>query len=128
MVCARQRPARAQERAEDALGAYSEAVAITPTDYESHLGRAGVLATLERYAEEVEAYRAALRIKPEDVKVWLNVGVALSIIDDAEQAEAAFREAALRRAQRGRPPLNLGRYLAKLAARGGDLPSSTARR
>ena len=99
----------------DALSAYESAVAITPTDYESHLGRAACLAALERTEEEAEAYRAALDLKPGDVRLWINIGVAYSQTDDTEKAEAAFRKAVSVAPNDARPALNLGRYLAKLS-------------
>ena len=109
---------RGQARQEDALAAYTSAVAITPTDYESHVGRADCLNALERPLEEIEAYRNALAIRPTaDVRLWINIGVAYSggTVDDVEQAEAAFRMAVEIAPSDARPALNLGRYLAKLS-------------
>ena len=103
------------DREAEALAAYDAAVAITPTDYESHLGRAAALSALGEPIQEAEAYRTALKIKPGDVRLWINIGVAYSGTDDIETAEAAFREAVAIAPDDARPPLNLGRYLAKLA-------------
>lgn len=113
-------------REAEALAAYEAAVEITPNDYESHLGRAASLSALgtaasepaerEAYSiREAEAYRTALSIKPGDVRLWINIGVAYSGTDDVEKAEAAFREAVAVAPNDPRPPLNLGRYLAKLS-------------
>ena len=101
----------------DALTAYDAAVAITPSDYESHLGRADMLHALERPLEEIAAYRAAAALRPADVRLWLNIGVAYSqtSVDDTEQAEAAFQKAVDVAPSDARGPLNLGRYLAKLS-------------
>ena len=71
----------------DALAAYESAVAITPNDYESHLGRADMFSALERPLDEIAAFRAAAQIKPNDVRIWLNIGSAYSseAVDDIEQ-------------------------------------------
>jgi len=106
---------QASSREAEALAAYEAAVAITPTDYESHIGRAECFAALGEPLKEAEALRAALAINGADVKAWINIGVAYSQTDDTEKAEAAFREAVEMAPNDARPSLNLGRYLAKLS-------------
>jgi len=98
--------------------AYEGAVAITPTDYEAHLGLAGALGALGQNELEVEAYENALRLRPTDGPTYINLGIALSGLEgegaDA-RAEGAFRQAVALAPADARAPLNLGRYLAKLS-------------
>jgi len=81
------------------------------------VGRAGCYAALERPHDEIAAYRTALSLKPDDVRLWMNIGIAYSNehIDDVEKAEEAFRQAVSAAPDDARPPLTLGRYLAKLS-------------
>ena len=82
--------------ATQALAAYDSAIAITPTDYESHIGRAEALTALDDPMREAEAYRAALRLKPGCA------GPALCRV--ACETVCCGSVAALLRSAAGRPP------------------------
>lgn len=49
------------------------------------------------------------------MRLHINIGIAYSRVDEIEAALAAFREAVAVAPADARPPLNLGRYLAKLS-------------
>ncbi|ASG20046.1 tetratricopeptide (TPR) repeat protein [Nitrospirillum viridazoti] len=99
-------------RAQAALDAYAQALALWPdyADAQGNLGNA--LRGLGRLGEAVTAYRRAVELAPDDAGHWCNLGIAL-------QADGALAEAAdmARRALALRPDLALAHTCLGVALR-----------
>ncbi|MBI5612440.1 MAG: tetratricopeptide repeat protein [Gammaproteobacteria bacterium] len=82
----------AQNRFEEAVTSYREALALDPQNPMAHnnLGRA--LYRLGRHQEAAEALREALRLRPDLVEVRFNLGVLHAEQHQLEEAVASFRE------------------------------------
>ncbi|HEX3729332.1 MAG TPA: tetratricopeptide repeat protein [Opitutaceae bacterium] len=87
------RELRGQGRAEEAIAAFREALALEPNLAEAHHQLGNALKALRRYAEAVPCLRSAALLAPENAAVWLNLGVACLELGWAEEAVARFRRA-----------------------------------
>jgi protein O-GlcNAc transferase len=89
----RGRELRGQGRAEEAIAAFREALALEPNLAEAHHQLGNALKSLRRYAEAAASLRAAALLAPENAAVWLNLGVACLEQGWSEEAVARFRRA-----------------------------------
>jgi len=80
-------------RADEAMAAFREALALVP-DHVGALNNLGVLLkTLNRFAPAVAHYRRALALRPDDVGLLTNLGNALRGLGRFDEAEAVLRRA-----------------------------------
>lgn len=106
-----------QQRLDEALASFDQAIAIEPHLFEAHYYRGTVLYKLGRLEESVVSYDGALALKP-DAEAFRNRGVALYELRRLDEAVASYDRALALKP--GSPPIHLGRAMALL--RGGDLP------
>jgi len=106
-----------QQRLDDALASFEQAIALESDLFEALYYRGTVLYKQGRFEEAVAGYDAALALKP-DAEAFRNRGVALYDLRRLEEAVASYD-----RALEIKPdyaPVHLGRAMALLRA--GDLP------
>ncbi|MCI3134523.1 tetratricopeptide repeat protein [Phenylobacterium aquaticum] len=113
----------ADGRAEEALAAYDQALALAPDHAPTVSNRAQALRALGRSAEALAAYDRALTLKPDYAVAWCNRAETLCALDRAEEAvESADRAVALdptlaeAHANRAQALNALGRHADALAA------------
>ncbi|CAB3787552.1 tetratricopeptide repeat protein [Pararobbsia alpina] len=66
---------------------------IQPHSAEAHYNRGALLGTLERYEDELDAYRQAIALKPRFVRAYVNLGVALRDLRRFDEALLQFKKA-----------------------------------
>ncbi|PQV52987.1 tetratricopeptide repeat protein [Paraburkholderia sp. BL21I4N1] len=64
-----------------------------PLSAEAHYNRGSLLGAIERYDDEIDAYRHAIRLKPNFVQAYVNLGVALRDVQRFEEALLQFKKA-----------------------------------
>jgi hypothetical protein len=105
-----------QQRLEEALESFEQAIALEPRLMEAFHYRGTVLYKLGRLEEAVASYDGALALKP-DVEAFRNRGVALYDLRRLEEAVASYDRALALKPDYA--PVHLSRAMALL--RGGDL-------
>ncbi len=80
-------------RAEEAVAAYRDALALRPDYPEAQNNLGNALKALDRLEEAVVAYGHALTLQPAFTSILFNRGTALFKLDRIEEAADAFREA-----------------------------------
>ena len=84
-----------QQRYEEALEAYEQAIRLDPNNAKAYTGKGNVLYNLERYDEALEAYDQAIRLDPNDASAYIGKGGLLDDIqlygDALEAYERAIR-------------------------------------
>ena len=80
-------------RRESAIAAYADAVRSKPDFHRSLNRSAYLLASLERFAEAEQQFRAVLRLDPRNAVAHFNLGFGLEKLGRHEQAVESFREA-----------------------------------
>src|SRR5439155_17037895 len=80
-------------RLDEALPHYVEALDIRPGDVETRYNLANALLKLGRIGESAALYEAVVRDRPKDARIRNNYGIALSTLDHDEQAGEQFRAA-----------------------------------
>jgi predicted TPR repeat methyltransferase len=80
-------------RADDAIAAYRQALALRPAYFEAWANLGNLLETKRRFAEAEEAYVRALGLKPGAAPVLNGLGMCLLARGEAEQAADAFARA-----------------------------------
>lgn len=86
----------ANQNFEEALRAYSEAIALSPTGPQSHIfysNRAAASLSLKRYTEAVDDARRSIALQPTFGKAHARLGQALYFERDYEGAVQAYEEA-----------------------------------
>jgi tetratricopeptide (TPR) repeat protein len=86
----------ANEKFEEALRAYSEAILLSPTGPQSHIfysNRAAASLSLKRYTEAVDDARRSIALQPTFGKAHARLGQALYFERDYEGAVQAYEEA-----------------------------------
>lgn len=108
--------ARSRGQVEAAVQAYREAIALVPAYASLNLVIGDMQAEAQRYPEAADAYRSVVAYHPDHDEAWTGLGRCLLLLDELDQAAAAF-EAAL-----AANPANVeaNYYGALLAARAGD--------
>ncbi len=66
---------------------------IQPQSAEAHYNRGSLLGKLERYEDELDAYRQAIALKPRFVRAYVNLGVALRDLRRFDEALLQFKKA-----------------------------------
>jgi tetratricopeptide (TPR) repeat protein len=66
---------------------------IQPLSAEAHYNRGALLGTMERYDDELAAYRQAIALKPRFVRAYVNLGVALRDLSRFDEALLQFKKA-----------------------------------
>ncbi|ASL45264.1 Lipopolysaccharide assembly protein B [Burkholderia sp. AD24] len=64
-----------------------------PLSAEAHYNRGSLLGAMERYDDEIDAYRHAIRLKPNFVRAYVNLGVALRDVQRLDEALLQFKKA-----------------------------------
>lgn len=82
----------AQNRFEEAVAAYREALALNPQNPMAHNNMGRALFRLGRHAEAAAQLREALRLRQDLVEVHYNLGVLHGAQHQLEEAAACFRE------------------------------------
>jgi predicted O-linked N-acetylglucosamine transferase (SPINDLY family) len=85
---------RKQDRFEEALAAFDEAIRLAPAFPKAHAGRALTLARLELLAPSVESFREAVRLDPDLWRAWNSLAGVYNRIGDHAGAIYASRRAA----------------------------------
>jgi protein O-GlcNAc transferase len=112
-----------QDRLDEALAAFDQAVALDPAYAQAHFNRGLVLAQQGRLEAALDAYREAVRLRPDYVEAATNAGIALQELGRLAEAAAAFEHAAKLRPDAPEPHNNLG---IALLARGQPAEAVTA--
>lgn len=106
-----------QDRTEEALLFFEEAIRLKPDFAEAWYNRGVTLLDLERNGEALCSFEEATRHKPDLAKAWYNRGVTLLRLKQYEKALSSFEEAlrfkpdnALAWVGKGFALLSLGRY------------------
>ncbi|MFM0341534.1 tetratricopeptide repeat protein [Paraburkholderia fungorum] len=66
---------------------------IQPQSAEAHYNRGALLGDMERYEDELDAYRQAIALKPRFVRAYVNLGVALRDLQRFDEALLQFKKA-----------------------------------
>jgi cold shock CspA family protein/cytochrome c-type biogenesis protein CcmH/NrfG len=82
-----------EERWEEAIGAYREALQAAPKDASVHYNLGLALHETGRRAAAMAHYREALRLRPDHAETHLNLGTALYENGQLEEAVEAFQSA-----------------------------------
>ncbi|MCX6564465.1 MAG: tetratricopeptide repeat protein [Candidatus Aminicenantes bacterium] len=82
-----------QNRFENAIGQYKEAIRIDPASFESHNNLANIYNAQDRLAEAIDHYSAAIQINPRSAEAHNNIGVALNKQGRGQEAIAQYLEA-----------------------------------
>ncbi len=64
-----------------------------PQSAEAHYNRGALLGQMERYEDELDAYRQSIALKPNFVRAYVNLGVALRDLQRFDEALFQFRKA-----------------------------------
>ena len=87
------------------------AVALSPSDPESHLARAILLKGESRLDEAILEYEQSAALRPKDYVLWLELGIARDQAEDEEGAISAFKEAIALAPSYAEPRWQLGNVL-----------------
>lgn len=101
-------------RFEDALKAYKEAAALTPSYGWAHFGMGNCLRALKRTGEAIDAYREAVRLMPENAEAQHWLGVELYEANKDEDAIEPLNQAIRLNASDWRPRAQLAMVFARL--------------
>ena len=82
-----------QDKLDEAVTAFREAIRLKPDDVESRMSMAYALQIQEKLDEAVAAYREAIRLKPDYAEAHYNLGTVLYEQEKFDEAEAEFDEA-----------------------------------
>lgn len=66
---------------------------VQPLSAEAHYNRGALLGRMERYEDELDAYRQAIALKPRFVRAYVNLGVALRDLWRFDEALLQFKKA-----------------------------------
>jgi len=83
----------AQDKPEQALEAFSEALKINPADEDVHYDLGLVLARLGKVDEAISHYQEAVRLYPQYVEAWNNLGNLLMRAGRTQEAIERFQNA-----------------------------------
>lgn len=84
---------REQERLEDALGGFEQALALKPDYCEALLGRGRMMMRLREFEEALASYDAAIRLRPDDARAHEYRSSALRDLNRLDEALVAARHA-----------------------------------
>jgi tetratricopeptide (TPR) repeat protein len=101
----------AQDRREEALSEYREAVRLNPGLAQGHNNLANLLEAAGKHEEAIVEYQEALRLKPNAELAHLNLGGALAGLGRYEEGMGHYAEAARLDPTDPRPPYLMGKAL-----------------
>lgn len=81
-----------QQRYEQAIDAYSRALAANPTHVGAYNGLGASLLLAGRNAEAIEQFKAGLRHQPRSAALWNNLGYAYALDGENGLAEMAYKQ------------------------------------
>jgi tetratricopeptide (TPR) repeat protein len=87
------------------------AIALSPSDPESHLARAMLLKGENRLDEAILEFEQSAAHRPKDYVLWLELGIARDQAEDEEGAESALKEAVALAPTYAEPHWQLGNVL-----------------
>lgn len=98
LLCAQEiKPTKAEARAlkdgqkyEEAHSAYTQLIAIDPSDYECYIERALCSEKMNRYEEAINDYRTALNLKPGEIDLYRKALIDYLQIENYNQATEMF--------------------------------------
>ena len=79
--------------AEEAVQAFSAAIALDPADAEAYSNLAVTLDSQKRYVEALAAYRAAIKHRPDFVQAFFNMGNTYRLLEKNSEARACYEKA-----------------------------------
>jgi predicted O-linked N-acetylglucosamine transferase (SPINDLY family) len=84
---------KGQGKADEAVAAYRQAIAIKPHYFRAYFNLGNALKEQGKFGEAIAAYRHAVRLKPDYVRAHLNLGNALKDQGKLDEAIVAYRRA-----------------------------------
>jgi tetratricopeptide (TPR) repeat protein len=94
-----------------AVDSFTKAVAADPKDYAARFQLALAYSLLDKDAEAIAQYRAALELKPGLYEAELNLGISLLRVKDANGALPHLKDAAAQKPSQAQPAFYLARAL-----------------
>ncbi len=79
-----------QERYEEALAVYDQALALNSTLAEAYSNKGSLLWNLERHEEALAAFERACDLEPENADFYMSMGDLLQVMERDEEALAAY--------------------------------------
>jgi protein O-mannosyl-transferase len=111
-----------QNRIDEAIAHYSEAVRLAPDEAEWHVNLGLLLVQKGEIARAAESFAIAVRLRPQDAESYNNLGAMLARLSRTPEAIAAYTRALDIRPQYALARRNLGLALATQ----GDVPAGIA--
>lgn len=108
-----------QNRIDDAIAHYAEAIRLAPDDPEWQVNLGLLLVRKNEYARAAEMFERAVRLRPQDAESYNNLGAMMARLNRLPEAIAAYRRALEVRPQYALARRNLGLALALH----GDVPA-----
>jgi Flp pilus assembly protein TadD len=96
---------------QSSIEAADEAVRLAPSDPEAHYTRALALVNLDRLSDAIVELRQATRLRSHHYYEWLDLGVTLDRMGDAEGADVALKESVRLAPNFAQPRWQLGSHL-----------------
>lgn len=103
-----------QNRPDDALRFFEQALQLTPDNSALHFNTAKALSTLQRDMDALEHHRKALAIDPDNPEIWLNYGRSLDNLRKREEALTCYEKAVVLQPQMAEGWFNKGKILGEL--------------
>jgi tetratricopeptide (TPR) repeat protein len=79
-----------QNRYEEAIGAYNQAIQLNPKDALAWNNKGIALLSLNRYKEAISVFDHAIQLNPKDASAWNNKGITLADMKQYEEAISAL--------------------------------------
>ena len=103
-----------QNRPDDALRLFEQALQLTPDNSALHFNTAKALSTLQRDVDALEHHQKALAIDPDNPEIWLNYGRSLDNLRKREEALICYEKAVVLQPQMAEGWFNKGKILGEL--------------
>jgi tetratricopeptide (TPR) repeat protein len=95
-------------------GAGDRAVALLPSDAETHSARGDVLQRLENYPQARDEFERAVELRPRDYYLWMLLGITRDQNWDQEGAQRALRQSVALAPSYAQPRWQLGNLLLRM--------------